>query len=197
MLEDDVEFHNITDLRRTDEATGRVVERIPERTRVELNEGARSNYRRPAGSEIRFRLASGVARVTLSSPDGPIDVIPYWGPFQDDAVTIGPEPTAVELAPPERLADLDPAVVDTFAYHPDLCRVVLPHRSGPIHYHGVRGRRSPAERRRRPRNPVSRVRDVDHARDRRERSPPHLRRSGGPPSRRRSGESGHRGVGVL
>lgn len=145
MFEDDVEFHNVTDLRRTDDATGRVIQRIPERTRIELNEGARSNYRRPAGSEIRFRLASGVARVTLSSPDGAIDVIPYWGPFRDDAVTIGPEPTAVELEPPERLTDLDPEIVDTFAYHPELCRVVLPHRSGPIHYHGVEGDVCPPE----------------------------------------------------
>ncbi|MFB6120725.1 MAG: SGNH/GDSL hydrolase family protein [Halobacteriaceae archaeon] len=139
MIHDGLSFHNVTDLRAVEDRAGLVIQRVPERTRVELNEGAQDNYRRPAGSEIRF-VPEGTVEVTLSAPEHATEVRPFWGPFQArEQFEIGEEPTTIELEFPERLADVREDVADDYAHHPRVCRLVLPHRSKPVFYHGVAG----------------------------------------------------------
>ena len=145
MHDDSVTFHNVAELRQVEGYDGRVIQRLPEDVRVELNEGAKVNYRRPAGSEIRF-VAEGGATVWLSCPDGECGVRQFWGPFQGQETTIGPEPTAVEIERPKHLVNLRPEVAQTFPFHPRVSRVLLPHQSMAVSYHGVDGDiRSPRE----------------------------------------------------
>lgn len=138
MYDDSVMTHNVAELRHVDGYDGRIFQRLPEDVRIELNEGAKVNYRRPAGSEIRF-VADGSATVWLSCPDGECEVRQFWGPFQGQETTIGSEPTAVEIERPRHLANLRSEVAQTFAFHPRVSRVVLPHQSTAVSYHGVDG----------------------------------------------------------
>jgi len=139
LTRDGLGFHDVVELRDVGETAGRVLQRVPEDVRVELNEGARSNYRRPAGSEIRF-VPDGPTDVTLSAPEHACEVRAYWGPFPErSTTTVGTEPTAVTVEPPGSLADLDPDAAAAYAHHPRVCRLVMPHESKPVHYHGVAG----------------------------------------------------------
>jgi hypothetical protein len=143
MHHDDVSLHNVAELADAPDADGRVFQRVPETTRAELNEGARANYRRPAGAEIRF-VTEETVEVTLSAPEHPCEVRPYWGPFQGrESFEIGTEPTTVALSTPDRVDEIREEVAAEYPVHPRVCRLVLPHRSKPVAYHGVNGDRRP------------------------------------------------------
>jgi len=143
MIHDGASFHNVTDLRAVPDESGLVIQRVPEATRAKLNEGAQSNYRRPAGSEIRF-VPEGTVEVTLSAPEHATEVRPFWGPFQArERFDVGTEPTTFEIEFPERLTDVAEDVTAEYPHHPRVCRLVLPHRSKPVHFHGIEGETRP------------------------------------------------------
>lgn len=138
MPDDSIAFHNVAELRDVDGYDGRVIQRIPEDVRVELNEGAKVNYRRPAGSELRY-VSDGDATVWLSCPDGECEVQQFLGPFQGQTTTIDGEPTAVKVEQPEHVENLRAGIAESLAFHPRVARILLPHQSTAICYHGMDG----------------------------------------------------------
>jgi len=150
---EDISFHNVCELRPTEDG-GRLLQRVPEAVRAELNDGARERMRHPAGVELRF-VPDGEVSVTLSTRPQrgpPTDTVRvFWGPFQGreglvhETHEVGTEPTTLSVTPPDRLGDLDPAVADDLAFDPRVCRLRLPgeHRSGHVVFHGAEGARRP------------------------------------------------------
>ncbi len=118
MIHDNVEFHNVAELREVEGRDGLRVQRVPEDVRLCLNTGAQERMLSPAGSEIRFVSAGNKVNVTLSSPGGSAEVIPFFGPFQGkERFQIGKEPKTLELTYPDRLKSIEPEAVRDF-----LCR---------------------------------------------------------------------------
>ncbi|UPM44274.1 GDSL-type esterase/lipase family protein [Halocatena salina] len=147
MRRDRLEFHNVGECRAVEE--GVVLQRVPERVRTALNEGAQTRMVHPAGVELRFVPDDSVS-VTLST--NPTDratesiVRVFWGSIQStETFVIGPEPTTIELSIPEPLTDIRPEKREPLAYDPHVCRLVLPgeHRGAHVCYHGVEGDRRP------------------------------------------------------
>lgn len=138
MRDEPVSFHNVAELPDGDDHDGRIIQRVPESVRAELNEGAKVNYRRPAGAEIRL-VPDGDATVWLSCPTGEAEVIQFWGPFQGQATTVGPEPEPVAIERPRHLGALREEVADRFPFRPRVVRLLLPHQSTAVAYHGVDG----------------------------------------------------------
>jgi len=152
MRRDGIEFHNVAQFIDVDDADGRLLQRVPERVRTDLNEGAQSRMRHPAGVELRF-VPDGPVEVTLSVlPGGSADretVRVFWGPLQArEEFVVGPEPRTIELSIPETVSRIDPSATADLAYDPRVCRIRLPgeHRGGYTLYHGVAGEcRPPAD----------------------------------------------------
>lgn len=141
MHRDDVQLHNVGAAVPTDD--GVRLDRLPESVREPLNDKATENYRRPTGVEIRF-VPEGTVEVTLSCPDGESEVTPYWGPFETDPadhVTVGAEPTTVEMTFPDHLGDVAPEHLSGGYFAPEVGRLVL--RGHPTVLHGVEGGRRP------------------------------------------------------
>lgn len=143
MQRDEIEFHNVEECRTVDE--GVLLQRVPERVRTALNEGAQTRMLHPAGVELRF-VPDGSVSVTLSTV--PTEratkslVRVFWGPIQGtETFVIGPEPTTIELSAPDGLTDIRPEDREPLAYDPRVCRLVLAgeHRGGHVRYHGVEG----------------------------------------------------------
>ncbi|ELZ28044.1 lipolytic protein G-D-S-L family [Halogeometricum pallidum JCM 14848] len=138
---DDVSLHNVGEVRAVDGVDGQRIQRVPESVRRSLNEKARDVMYRPAGAEIRFVPTEGSVDVTLSSPDGACDVVPFWGPFMDsEHRRLGTEPETFTFETPERPAQLDP---EAFAFSPAVCRLAL--WGGSVVLHGIDGGRRPPE----------------------------------------------------
>lgn len=145
MQRDSIAFHNVAEFREVDGRDGLLLQRVPESVRTELNEGAQNRMCHPAGVELRF-VPQGPLDLTLSTrPANGVDagtVRIFWGPVQGyETFEIGPEPTTIEVTPPERLESLRPDAVADLAFDPQVCRVRLPgeHRGGHVFYHGVEG----------------------------------------------------------
>lgn len=145
MQGDGIQFHNVAERRPAEGRDGHLLQRVPEAVRTELNDGAQSRMRHPAGVELRF-VPDGSASVTLSTvPGGSAEkgtVRVFWGPIQGSTeIVVGTEPTTVEVEPPETLVDLEPSAREDLAFDPRVCRIRLPgeHRGGPMVYHGVEG----------------------------------------------------------
>jgi lysophospholipase L1-like esterase len=149
MQVDSIQFHNVGELRPPNDDGGRLIQRVPESVRTDLNEGAQSRMRHPAGVELRF-VPDGPVDLTLSmEPGGSADsgtVRVFWGPIQGyDEFEIGTEPTTIEVETPEKLTRLKPSATEDLAFDPRVCRVCLPgeHRGGYTLYHGASGERRP------------------------------------------------------
>lgn len=136
MTFDDIEFHNVAELRDVD--NGRRLQRVPEDVRLCLNERAQQRMLSPAGSEIRYVSSGDTVRVTVSCPEGSAEVIPFWGPFQGkERFRVGAAPQVLELVYPERLKKLEAEVVNGLLYSPNVCRLTL--RGDGLIYHGIDG----------------------------------------------------------
>lgn len=149
---DDIEFHNVAELRTVEGHEGLRIQRVPEDVRVELNEGAQRRMCHPASVELRF-VSDGPVRLTLSMrPQQGVTeqtVHVFWGPLQSrETYTITDEPTTIELTPPDELADIRSEERTDLAFDPRVCRIRLPgeHRGGHVFYHDVEGTlRPPSE----------------------------------------------------
>lgn len=138
MIHDNVEFHNVGELRVVEGRAGLRVQRVPEEVRLCLNPGAQDRMLSPAGSEIRFVSAGDEVAVTLSSPGGSAEVIPFFGPFQGrERFQIGKEPRTLTLTYPERLKAIEPNALQGLHFSPDVWRLTL--RNTSLHYHGIEG----------------------------------------------------------
>ncbi len=145
-----VALHNVAELADPDwTESGDALRRVPTDVAANLNVSARERVRHPSGSEIRF-VPDGDAtvRVTLSAAGATV-VRPFWGSFQgEEILEIGPEPTTVELSPPDALADLDrdaPAATGAAdAFDPRVCRLRF-EPWAPVALHRIEGSCRPPE----------------------------------------------------
>jgi hypothetical protein len=91
----------------------------------------------PAEVEIRFVADSPTVRVTLNVPEGGTVVQPFWGPFQAKQRYTVTGLQTLELAYPEKVADLESKYADSLCPHPRVWRLML--RGGVVHFVGVEG----------------------------------------------------------
>lgn len=145
MIDDRIEFHNVGEARQVDGVDGYRLQRVPESVRRALNEGGAERMCHPAGVELRF-VPDGPVEVTLSVEpcrDAESSTVRVaWGPLQaTETYEVGPEPTTIELALPDRLSSLRPEASADLAFDPHVCRLRLPgeHRGGHVYFHGAEG----------------------------------------------------------
>ncbi len=139
MIHDNVEFHNVGELRKVEGLAGLRVQRVSEDVRLCLNARAQERMLSPAGSEIRFVSEGDQVNVTLSSPGGSAEVIPFFGPFQGQGrFHIGKEPKTLKLTYPERLKTIEPDALRGQPFSRDVWRLTL--RNTSLHYHGIEGK---------------------------------------------------------
>lgn len=137
-------LHNIGHVHSLADSDAVRLQRVPEYVRDGLEDPARAKTLNPAGSEIRFVLNSGTARITLSSAEEIGTATFFNGTFaaRDPVYRLGEDPVTIEFGMPDgdladRFASLPAALADSLRYHPRVCRVVLRH--GTIRLHGIEG----------------------------------------------------------
>jgi len=138
MRYENVELQGIDEIT-PDEIGGVRLQRVPEALRPHLNEGAQQRVLAPACAEIRFVSDGASAKVTLSGVDGEVKVTPFFGGFVNGGpFTVGPEPTTIEIAMPERFADALPALEKMdMPFAPRVCRLMM--RGAQVRFDGVEG----------------------------------------------------------
>ena len=125
MIYQNVELHNVAEVRNMPEHGGVRLQRVPEEIRVQL-EKAGPRALAPACAEIRFVTRNQHARVTLSCPEGEALAIPFYGLFQGrQQVRIGAEPVTVEMTGTEGLWDLDRSAWEHMPFSPRVFRLFL------------------------------------------------------------------------
>jgi lysophospholipase L1-like esterase len=134
-----VSLHNVSEIVPAEWADdGDRLHRLPADVAARLNEMADGRVREPSGSELRFVPGTDDAEVevTLSAEEsGQVRV--FWGGFQPwNPTDIGPEPTTLSLAVPERLRKLDAEVDGRF--DPRVCRILF-ERTPAVAVHDVTG----------------------------------------------------------
>ena len=138
MIHDQVEFHNIEDLREEPGSDGLRLQRVPEAVRLALNDKAKIRMLSPTCGEIRFVTEGNGIEVILSCPEGEAGVYPFWGMFQGkERITIRREPVTVRLLYPERLAAMKPGAAAAMPFSPKVWRLVL--TGTRLSFHGIRG----------------------------------------------------------
>jgi hypothetical protein len=90
MRRDGIQFHNVETLQSVDRRNGNRIQRVPERVRTALNDGAATRMCHPAGVELRF-VPDEPGRISLSSDVRDSKIRPFWGGFQaaDAMIRIG------------------------------------------------------------------------------------------------------------
>lgn len=133
------ELHNIRALASLPDSQGYKLSRVSEDIRTRLNPGAQNNAFNACGSEIRFNLMAGPARVTLQrQPPGDVPVDPvgvaevWYGPFAGawdvSPRGVGTEPTTLTISLPQNLAALQALAREQhLPFDPALVRVLLPY----------------------------------------------------------------------
>jgi lysophospholipase L1-like esterase len=138
MIYENVELHNVAEVREMPDVGGVRLQRVPEELRLQLNEGAQMRMLSPACAEIRFVSEEGRARVTLSCLEDQTSLVIFYGPFQVGGIQhlTGHEKTLV-LTVPERLRQIDRAALPNTPWAPDVVRVMM--AGGAVALHGVEG----------------------------------------------------------
>ena len=139
VIHEDVEFHNVAELRGAGKDGGLRLQRVPEEVRMTLNEVAQVRMLQPDGAEIRF-LADGPCRVTLSS-EGLTKVTVFNGLFDSgQRFIIGRQPQTIEVGLNERLMRLDREHWGEMSFSPRVFRVMFGGRERePVLFHGAEG----------------------------------------------------------
>jgi len=138
VIHEHVELHNVAEVQPID--SGVRLQRVPEAVRRELNETARMRVRQADNCEVRF-VADGDVELTLSSVDQTHATV-FHGPFDSrQRYVLGPDPTTIRVAMPERLGQLAPEFVTDQPFSPAVCRVVFGgRRRDAVMLHDIRGR---------------------------------------------------------
>jgi hypothetical protein len=146
MVHDGMALHNVAETVPLN--GGLLLQRVPESVRRELEQGARERALQAANTELRFVPIAPV-RVTLSAPDGPIQMREYRG----DLLTfnrriVEPTPTTFVVEPD--FCQL-PAAADLprlrHAFHPRVVRLAAGGAWPPTRLvlHGFEGARRPPD----------------------------------------------------
>ena len=140
MIYQNVELHNVAQVRHLPHTDGVRLQRVPESVRVHLNESAQMRMLSPACVEVRFLSNSPTVHVTLSS-EGQTDVTVFHGLFQSASrFMVNQEKSKLEITIPDRLRQLDPALCKDMPFSPHVYRLLFggPARE-PLIFHKVEG----------------------------------------------------------
>ena len=140
MIYENVQLHNVAEVRRMPGRPGVRLQRVPEAIRRRLNDGAQMRMLQPDACEIRFLADGPSARVTLSS-DGLTKVTCFFGLFDSrQRFVIGPEPTTIDIAMQDRLRQLDRRYWADMPFSPYVFRLIMGGAErDPIYFHGAEG----------------------------------------------------------
>ena len=125
MIYQDVELHNIEEVRKMPGSDGVRLQRVPETVRTKLNETAQMRMLSPACAEIRFVSDRPTVRLTLSS-EGWTDAVVFHGVFQSaPRFSITKKTQTIEITTPERLQQLGASLPKDMPFSPNVFRVML------------------------------------------------------------------------
>ena len=137
MIYENVELHNIAEVRQEDGIEGVRLQRVPEGTRLQLNPRAQERMLSPACAEIRF-VSEGPARITVSCPEGMAQAVVFYGGFQStERYQIGAEALTIEVKTPERLVLAVGGLPTDMAFAPQVFRVMF--AGNRLQLHGIDG----------------------------------------------------------
>ena len=135
MIYNNIEFHNIAELKEISGTNGKRLQRVQEEVRIKLNEEAQERMLAMAGSEIRFISQGSTVKIHLNSEIG-CEIIPFWGMFQgNQRIQIKGDKT-IKLSYPERLSNYDLGKFKQPFSH-EVWRLVM--RGGPVYFKGIEG----------------------------------------------------------
>lgn len=143
MIFENILFHNVEELENTEK--GYIMWRIPKYVREGLNERAKTDIARCAcGVELRFKMRSDTATITLSSIQSGEATVAYiyygsiQGGWSDSSRVILGENTKLQINKPDNMDFLKEMTKEyNLPFNPEVVRVVLPY--GRIFYVGVEG----------------------------------------------------------
>jgi len=156
MIFDNIEFHNIEEMKIMKGSEGCRLLRIPETLRMQLSELGQSLGQFPNGAEMRFNISDGPVTVKLlwDSDRSPVDhtiAEVYYGSFQGGFPRIiNRGVNEITIAKPANIDRMDAwAKASKLPFDTNLVRLILPFE-GITHYIGVEGNVQPPKPRQVP-----------------------------------------------
>ena len=135
MIHQNVELHNIEEVRKMPGSDGVRLQRVPETVRMKLNETAQMRMLSPACAEIRFVSDRPTVRLSVSS-EGWTDAVVFHGVFQSDQrFSITKKTQTIEITTPERLQQLGASLPQDMPFAPNVFRVML--AGDAVYFHGM------------------------------------------------------------
>jgi hypothetical protein len=126
MLYENVELHHVTEIKKRPDG-GVQLFRIPEKVLHQLNDGGRRTGLEAIGCEVRFVIPPGKGvRVEVAGLVNDGEVLVYCGPFQHSRhpLTAG-QRKIIALDAPARLAGVRPEVLKSYAFSPEVWRIIF------------------------------------------------------------------------
>lgn len=138
MIYRNVELHNIAEVVSIPGRDGVLLQRVPEKVRMQIREAAQAEYLQAASCEIRFVSDWKPVKVTLSSYSGSTLVYLYFGSFAAGTYSIGKESTTLQLSVPSpAFLPLDRIGREAGSFAPQVWRLLF--QGGEIHLINVEG----------------------------------------------------------
>lgn len=137
MIYQQVELHNVEELVKVQDREGVLLQRVPEALNSQLRQGTQKQYRRAAGTEIRFVSDSEPVKITLASYDGQSKASLYFGGFQGPEYVITEEPTTIEITTPALLSKYIETTEESYSFSAKVKRLIL--SGNEVHLIGIEG----------------------------------------------------------
>jgi len=141
MIYENVELHNVADIKTISDHGGIRLQRVPENVRLKLNQGAQMRMLQPDNAEIRFLSDGEVTPITLSS-EGQTDVTLFYGVFDGrQRFVVTKKPITINIPLPSlQLRELDSQYWSNLAFSPRVFRLILGgRRRDPLIFHKIEG----------------------------------------------------------
>ena len=130
MLYKNIEFHNVMELVRSEEAAGMKLQKLPEKVRVCLGEKEHPRGRfasqRSTGCEMRFVSEGNIVRVFLSALEADGDVLVYKGNFFHSCYRLkAGVVNTLHLEEPLRFSLVQPEVLEGYSFCSKVWRIIF------------------------------------------------------------------------
>lgn len=126
MIYKNIELLNFEDVRTVEGRDGVLLQRMPEKVRLQLRPESQSVYKKAACGEIRFVSDFKPVKITLASYEGDSKVMLYFGDFQAGEYTINEEPLEIniEIPSPKFISrkDFDDS---SYPFSVAVCRLII------------------------------------------------------------------------
>ena len=126
MIYKNVEILNFEDVRTVEGRVGVLLQRIPEKIRLQLRPESQSVYKKAACGEIRFVSDFKPVKITLASYDGDSKVMLYFGDFEVGEYIITKEPIEINIGMPSpnfiSREDFDDSL---YPFSVKVCRLII------------------------------------------------------------------------